>query len=428
MADHGKNPALDSAISALRAHGVVPGIVTALRESRATAESALLARVLEEVSAYSESADPDVQPELRQHLAEHLDEVERLLGGSRSYDFGFVEQYTAAHADHHFPLEALLHTYRSAHRLLSTWVRDAALAVADTSAHVRRVVADAADFTIEYNGTVSTLATSAYVDRTRSLAEAEGDRRTELLNLLLSGYDEADSRAARLLRAAGYLEQRQTYCVVAARSVDPAEMQSTARAERMAAAISDVLRKSQLRSLVGVRDDLVLAVVAGVRRLSGWTAPQSLLADRLYPHLRTVGPAALIGLSNDVPSTAHVPRAAAEARLALGFASVADRVKPYAQVSLRQLLVSHAREAMQPALPVWLDDFSAADRKARNRLSDTLRAYADANMNVLQAAKRLGVHPNTIYSRVQRISDITRRDPMSYHELTEMLLALDCYE
>ena len=117
-----------------------------------------------------------------------------------------------------------------------------------------------------------------------------------------------------------------------------------------------------------------------------------------------------------------------EARLALGFASVADRVKPYAQISLRQLLVSHAGDAMQAALPVWLDDFAAADRKARNRLSDTLRAYADADMNVLQAAKRLGVHPNTIYSRVQRISDITGQDPMSYHELTEMLLALDCIE
>jgi sugar diacid utilization regulator len=203
-------------------------------------------------------------------------------------------------------------------------------------------------------------------------------------------------------------------------------MENAARAQRMANALHDVLSAMPLRTLIGVRDNLVFAVVSGTRRQSGWTAPQSLLPDRLMPQLKKVGPAALIGMSNDVPSTSHIPRAAVEAKLALDFASFAERVMPYASVSLRQLLISHGRNSMQSSLPAWLDDFIRADAKARGKLSATLRAYADADMNVLQAAKLLSVHPNTIYARAQRITDITGRNALSYHTLTEMLLAADC--
>ena len=418
--------ALKSAIGALQDQGIVPGIAVALAESRATAQTALRQTMLQEVPAYSGSANPELIPELHAHLDELLEQVVRLLGGAAVAGFDFVREHAEQRAQQRFPLEALLHTYRCGHRVLSTWLRDTALSTADSSAHVRRVVAAVADFIFEYTDMISTTATSSYVSHTRVIAEAEGDLRTELLNTLLHGYDESDSRSAQLLRRAGYLEQRQSYCVVAARSVDPREMQNAARAQRMADALNDVLSSAPLRTLIGVRDNLVVAVVSGTRRLSGWTAPQSLLADRLMPHLRKVGPAAFIGMSNDVPSTSHIPRAAIEAVLALDFASFAERVMPYSAISLRQLLISHAKNSMQSALPVWLEDFAKADDRARGRLGATLHAYANADMNVLRAAKLLAVHPNTIYARVQRIYDITGKNPLSYHDLTELLLAADC--
>lgn len=426
MAPENRNDAFRAEIDALRQHGVVPGVTTALEQNRDTVLEALRQAVVEAVPAYSDSANPETRPELGAHLDEHVRRITALLGSSRSGDFEFVRNHAERLAKRRFPLAALLHTYRCAHKVLSPWLRDIALEVADSQAQVRRVVAAIADFAIEYTDTISTIATSAYVERTRLLAEAEGDQRTELMNTLLLGYDESDSRAAQLLRRAGYLKQRQSYCVVAARSVDPREMENAARARRMADALNDALSSTPLRTLISVQDNLVVAVVSGTRRLSGWTAPQSLLADRLMPHLRKVGPAALIGMSNDVPSTSHIPRAALEAKLALDFASFTERVMPYSSVSLRQLLIAHARDSIQSALPTWLDDFLRADAKARGKLSATLRAYADADMNVLQAAKRLSVHPNTIYARAQRISDITGRNPLSYHTLTEMLLAADC--
>jgi sugar diacid utilization regulator len=175
-----------------------------------------------------------------------------------------------------------------------------------------------------------------------------------------------------------------------------------------------------------VRDNLVIVILSSTRRQSGWTAPQSLLADRVYPHLRIVGPAALIGLSADAPSTSHIPRALDEARLALEFAAVSERVMPYARIPFRRLLTRVAGDSIQHALPAWLDAFQVADRKSRGAFGTTLHAYADADMNVLKAAKQLGVHPNTIYARMQRIQDITGRNALAYHALTELLLATDC--
>ena len=417
---------LRGTLDALAAQGVVPAVGAALRTQLARLTSELIAAVTSEVGAYRESGNPDILPELEAHLAEVASKASGLLAGERPGSFDFVTEHARLRASQKFPLDAVLHAYRCVHRHLSRRVRDAALEAADESAQVRRVVAAVTDFTVEYTGALGTILTSEYVTHTRVLAEAEGDRRTRLLDTLLSGYDESDRVAANLLRGAGYLEQRQSYCVAIARSVNPREMESPARAQRMADAITGVFAGSPLRYLVAVREHHVVAVISGTRRLSGWTAPQSLVADRAYPLLRQVGPAAVIGLSDDVPSTSHIPRAASEARLALGFADVANRVMRYSNIPFRKMLVTHARASVRAALPGWLDAFAALDRKARGSLSATLNAYADADMNVLRAAEALGVHPNTIYARMGRIREATGLDPLSYHALTEMLLAAEC--
>lgn len=413
-------------LAPLRASGVVPAVAATLTAGRSDALAGLVDSIAAEVGAYSETGNPDILPELRDHLDAQLGAVCRVLADDLSGDFGFVRAHAARSAEQKFPLDAILQSYRCLHRLLSSWIRDAALETADDDAHMRQVVAAVTDFTIEYTGAAATIATSTYVSQTRRVAEAEGDARSALLDTLLDGYDESDQRAARLLRRLGYLEQRQSYCVAVARSVNPQEMESAARARRMADAIRVVLDDSPVRTIVGVRDLHVVVVMSATRRLSGWTAPQSLLADRVYPRLRQVGPAALIGLSNDAPSTAHIPRALAEARFALDYANVAMRVMRASDIPFQQMLVSKARDGMQSALPAWLDAFTRADARARGRLSETLRAYADCDMNVLRTAKALDIHPNTIYSRMQKIDDVTGLNALSYHPLTELLLAIDC--
>ncbi|MEM7277716.1 MAG: helix-turn-helix domain-containing protein [Pseudomonadota bacterium] len=427
MSTDSQNTDLQGAIATLRASGVIPQVASVLQAEGPGFSAGLLDQVMEEVPAYSSSSNPDIRPELAAHLAEHVDEVCGLLAGDSASGFGFIRTHAQRRAQQKFPLDAILQAYGTLHKALSHWVRDAALKTANTSAHVRRVVAAVTDFTIAYSGAIVTLITSEYVAHTRLLAEAESDQRSTLLNLLLSGYDEADRQAATVLRRAGYLEQRQSYCVAVARSVNPQEMENAARAQRMADALSVSLRELPVRVLMGVRDNLVVVVLSGRRRVSGYTAPQQLLADRVYPALRTVGPAALIGLSGDVPATAHIPQALEQARLALDVASVGERVVPYASIPLQQMFVQVARENLPASKPGWLEAFLAANEKSRGALGQTLRAYADADMNALKAAKQLGVHANTVYSRFLKIQDVCQRNPLEFAALSELLLAIDCY-
>ena len=134
----------------------------------------------------------------------------------------------------------------------------------------------------------------------------------------------------------------------------------------------------------------------------------------------------LAGISNDVPSTSHIPNAYREALLALELANVTQRVVQFADIPTRRLLLHLAGEEFQRILPTWTRDFLRANDNINGALIKTLRAYADADMNVLKTAHRLSVHPNTVYSRLQKVTDATGLDAKSFHHLTELLIVADC--
>ena len=416
---------ISRAVGALRAAGSVPAAAVHLAGTLDGDLQNLVREITDSVPAYAASGNPDVAPALEAHLRLHFDEALVLLRGEPLSDLGFVGDHAERLAQQRFPLEAMLESYRHLHKALNDRIRDAALAVADSEAHVARVVAAVAGLVGAYTSLASALMTTEYVEHTRRLAEAEGNRRSRLLDLLLRGYDEADRQAAQLLRRAGYLRQRQTYCVVVAQSVDPTEMENPARVQRIIDSIGGALPSSSLRLLAGVRENLATVIVSDTRRLSGWTAPQSRLADRIEPALLTLGPAVLIGISSDQPSTAHIPKGNKEAQIALEFSSVANRVVQFAKLPIRRLLVHTGGEQVQSALPAWTSDFIKADERSKGRLLATLRAYADSDMNVLKAARLLDVHPNTIYARMARIEEVTGLDGQRFEALNELLLAAE---
>ncbi|MBM3520304.1 MAG: PucR family transcriptional regulator [Alphaproteobacteria bacterium] len=398
--------------------GVIPAAAAHL-DHEAAAES-LRASLLAEIEAFALSANPDILPAVDQHVREHAMEIARLCGGGAVSDFAFVRDHAERRAEQHFPLEVLLHAYRLGHRVFSQWLRQGAIAAHPP--HPEQAVAAVADFAIEYTNVISIIAASHYVARSRALAEAEGDRRTELLSLLLTGYDESDGRVAGLLRRAGYLDQRQAYCVVAVQPTNLAEMDNPERSVRIIAAITRALAASSIRVLAGVRGGAVIAIASDRRRQSGWTAPDQSLAARLLDHLALLGPVVLVGLSGDHPSTAYLPRAHAEALTALDLASVDNRVVAFARLPVRSLLIHRGGEQVRAAPPAWAPALVAADPT----LLETLRAIAKADMNVHEAARLLGKHPNTLYARLERIAAITGLNGRHYGDLTEMLLAADC--
>lgn len=398
----------------------------------------LAAAVLAAVPAYSTSANPLLLPELTQHLRQHVMALSGLLQRPQPADpetdpapdqpsaLAFVHQHAQRCAAQHFPLEALLQGYQCITPWFRAWATQApqqALAGRSAATHRWQALAGAVQ---AHADAACAAAAATYVQQTRQQAEAEGDRRTELLGLLLAGVDEADSHAARQLKRAGYLEQRQRFCVLLVQATDPLEMDSPARAQRIVDAVSSALAPLGVRLLLGLRDNLVTAVVSDQRRLSGWTAPQPALCQRLQAPLLSLGPAVLAGLSTDQPSTAFIPRGHQEALVALDLAHVGQRLVAFSQLPLRRLLIHRAADHVQPALPAWLGPLREADAKAQGALLATLRALADADINVQRAARTLGLHPNTVYARLQRVTELTGLDAQRYHDLGQLLLAVDC--
>jgi hypothetical protein len=257
------------------------------------------------------------------------------------------------------------------------------------------------------------------------MAEVESDRRMDVLNALLTGRGDGEDEVSHLLKRAGYLAPRQSFCVAVARSADPVEMQNTPRAQRVVEAVSAAVAPLKIRSVAGIRNNVATAVFADLRRRSGWEAPRTALAERVRPSLLVLGPSVLVGLSRDQPSIELIPAALEEAQIALNCANVVDRVVQFAELSIRRLALHFCGDNLRNALPAWVPDFVKADEKSKGALSRTLHAYADSDMNAIRTARVLHVHPNTLYARMRRIHALTGLLVQRYHDLTELLLTVD---
>ncbi len=420
--------ALAAALQRLGCSAHLPAAAAHLREHANSIGAELRATVLAEIPAFTASRDPLTLRALDAHAPQHLVEILRLLEGGDVGDFAFVREHARLRAEHHFPLESVLHAYRCGHKVFAHWLRQAVLgapkpvappqAAAETAAAV-------ADFALEYTDAISTVFAATYVNQVQLLADVAGDERAQLLDIVLGGFDESDARVAAILRRAGFLQGRQSFCVVLAQAVQASEMDSPARTRRLAETLDQLVPAQRARRLIDVRDGFVAAVFSGVQRQSGWTPASPSLAARIAADLATAGNGVVIGVSGDVYSTSRVPSAHRQALLALRMASLTTRVVAFAATPLRQLMIHLAGDDLQRLLPTWAADFYAADDKLGGSLQATLRAYAGANMNLLKAVAQLGLHPNTLYARMNRISEVTGLNARGYAALTDLLTVLD---
>ncbi len=424
MADY-QNRALNEALKRIVGKPFLGKMIEQIANNVAAVVEQWQQAVLSDVPQFSQSRNPDLLPELALHGREHVDEILRLLRGGRVGAFSFVQEHGRRRAEQHFPLEATLHAYRSSHKVFSRWLRETSLNTLSRAQDAQETTSAIADLAMEYADAVSLIFAATYSSHSLLLADVAGDQRSELLKILLDGYDEADARAARILRDAGFLDRRQSFCVALARSVDPTEMLNASRARRMADSIKELVAGLTVRRVIDVHENKVTMVFAAVRRESGWTAPRSSLAQEIRAALSLVGNAALIGVSNDAPSTAHIPNAYSEASTALELASVSERVGQFSEIPLRRLLLHFAAEDFHRVLPSWTKAFFDANEHSRGALVATLRTYASVDMNILQAAQVLGVHPNTIYARFQRVVDLSGLQPKSFNALNDLLIVCD---
>ena len=180
--------------------------------------------------------------------------------------------------------------------------------------------------------------------------------------------------------------------------------------------IQQVLPPTTFGKLADITNDEVVAIVSA----SADTARGVIRALRRHGFGRRSkhGLPVAIGVSLDKTGVAGLPEAAQEARLALDFAGAGQPLAYFGDIELPDFLIRRADEAALRLVPAWSRHIASTE------LAETIQAFAECSLNVKQTARRLGVHTNTVYFRLNRIQKITGVDPRSFSGVVLLVTVL----
>jgi len=355
----------------------------------------------------------DVRDQVSKHyrakLCSLLEERDVTLG-----DIAFVRGGAMRRARAGFALEDYINAFRVGQQVF--W--DAVLACAGETAVGHEAALTLTKPLLRYCDFVSTQAGHAYVEfQQYVMADADRERR-DLLEHLLAG--QMPTRGPLLAAAQAYGLRPETPMVVAvALPVGPGVDPDAAHAASAAITRAGLPEST---TLVVVRQAEIVAVPS--LRASAGTALLCDCLEAVQERLRKEGIPLAMGISTVAAGVAEMPRAYLEARAALE--SVADaggvvalpRLSPFDYLMLRA--DDTARRLVDPRLRAFLDD----DRARGGVLTATILAFADAELNLREAAEHLRVHPNTAQYRLRRVEERTGRNPRRIEDLLDLLVGI----
>jgi sugar diacid utilization regulator len=376
---------------------------------------ALAARA--EVDEYASVSDPAFAEEVLAHAAEHVGAFVRAARRGRppaGEELDFVRSRGAQRARELMPLDALLESYLIGQR--TVW--EAIVETAGETPEGLRAAQELTGETFAYTHAINVAVADAYLRESRALAsEAERSRR-DLLDRLLSGGEPGPDEARRA-EALGLPPDADHVVVVA---VADAEADSPDdEAHRLA--VRALLRADPERPFVVARHDEVVAVLpVYVRR--GPAELRAALERAAATLARTHNVRLRVGVSSVGSGLSALARCYGEANRALRHTTDEAAVVALQDIALVDYLASEADDTARRLVPAGTRRLLDADRQLAGALVRTLRAYADCDLNVARAAKRLAVHPNTVHYRLRRIATLSGRDPRRFGDVTELLTAL----
>jgi hypothetical protein len=271
---------------------------------------------------------------------------------------------------------------------------------------------------MSYANFAATRAGDAYVEFQQHV-EADADRaRRDLLEHLLAG--QLPERGPLQASALGFGLREDARAIVAV--AVPAAPDHGDEVPSGASAALARIGLADRPALVVARQSEIVAVPA----LCGADDAASACArlEEVQQRLAAEGLPLAMGISTVAYGVAELPRAYEEARAAL--AGVADEgvaalplLTPFAY--LAQSADATAHRLVDERLQTFLDE----DRSRGGVLVATVRAFADADLNVRVAAERLGIHPNTVQYRIGRIEERTGRTLRRVDDLMAILVAIE---
>jgi hypothetical protein len=342
--------------------------------------------------------------------------------------FDFVREHAQWRVRHQMPLVREQRAYRTAHRIYRESTQESLLGHAEQGEAIVSLVM-LSNFWIEFFDHLATVLTEAHVAEEGMIA-ARGSRTfVDLMDDLLRGREPIGAEANRLFALCG-MQFGAPLAVAVVRPLQSGhgnQIDLEAMLRSLVRLLEQVLGAACFGRIIDIRNAEVMVIAGGVAK------PARSMLEALCRHgfrqEAASGLAALRGgISADAFEIARLPQALEEAKTALELASDAQPILHFSDIELPEFLIRHADRAAVRLIPQWACHFNSADDARTRQLVQTIRVFADGNFNVKETARRLGVHPNTVYWRLNRIEKLTGIDPRTYSGTSLFLTVLRLLE
>ena len=131
------------------------------------------------------------------------------------------------------------------------------------------------------------------------------------------------------------------------------------------------------------------------------------------------------GIGGRCRGLAEVPRAYEHALLALRHARSVGGVVVLEDVGTFPYLLSSADPTVRQLSTRRTERLRAEDARCHGLLARTFAVYVDCDLNVIQVANKLGLHPNTIRSRLAKVERLTGLDTRRVNDVIELVTVLN---
>ena len=374
------------------------------------------AAICEAIPAYAAQGEPlltDLADQLtknyRVNLAMLLEDRELTL-----QDISFVQGAAMRRARAGIALEDYLAAYRVGSQFLWESIMSAA---APTPTGQRAAISLATEI-FKYTNFASTHAGRAYVEfQQYAVADADRERR-DLLEHLLAG----EMPARGPLLAAAQRNGIGAEAAMVLTTAVPVDADIDPDALHVAGATIARAALCSTGPLVVRRQAEIIVVQVLSKGVDAPTLSERL--EELQRGLREEGVVLAMGISTVAFGVGDLPRAYLEARAALellgdeGGVAALPKMAPFDYLALRA--DDTAARLVDPGIRRFLQE----DRARGGVLIATIRALAEANLNMRAASERLFVHTNTAHYRLNRIEQRTGRNPRRIADLFELLVAI----
>ncbi len=372
------------------------------------------ARILDEIPDYRDLA-PTVIADLRAGATATVELLARTFAeGSavRREDLGFLRELAARRVHQGVSLDVFMHAYRVA--LLAYW--DACAEEAARMRLSREAGFALAGSAIEAIDIITTQAAEAYLREESRLRTQTGRAARDLIERLINGQP---------------IEPRRRH--PDAPGLDPtgALITVVGRVEQTALAAGDALQIARetleesislgtARPLVAIRHGELVLITAG-------TSPRTKIWGLRAARQRTIDEHNIdvhYGISVPSQGFASVQQAYREATLSLTYTSASRPIVSLYELSSLESAVIGATATTKAVITSKGNSLRALPPKDLASVVDTIRAFANANLNVTKAAAQMHVHPNTIRYRLQQIATKTGHDPRTLTGLVDLICIL----